>query len=145
MTKLFSIILFCVFPLLVSAQANEQEAPKATDGEVAAEAPKTADGEAAAEEETVELSDEQKNYNFCIMQMALQSVSLVRVCAQQAIQEFLQEHGQEALQAASITDVGAACFHTGAGIIENLSERCKKAIEEEAASDAAAGKAAPAE
>ena len=114
MTKLLSTILFCVFPLI----ALSQEAPKVADDNAAAEASQA--------NEKAELSKEQKEYNFCVMQGALQVVSMVRVCANEAVAGFIAEHGQEKLQESSIEDIGAECFQSGASVIEGVSEKCKE-------------------
>ena len=137
MIKLFFIIVFCVFSVPALSQEAEQVAPKVND----------VDSEVTAAVEEVELSEEQKNYNFCVMQGTHQSVQLVGMCVNQAVQQFVQEHGQEKLQDTLIEDVAASCFHVGVQILTDLSEACKTVSEstEAAPAEAAPTETAPAE
>ena len=138
MKKLFSIILFCVFPLLALSQEAEQAAPKAADDNVATEASQA--------NEEVELSEEQKQYNFCVMQMALKTISLTQSCTKRAFADFVAEHGQEALPEYSVQDIGAQCFHSGTQIIQSALEDCKEvALKIIAAAEAAEAEAVEAE
>ena len=121
MKKLFSIILFCVFPLLALSHEAEQVVPKAADDNAATEAPQA--------NEEVELSEEQKQYNFCVMQIALETIRLTHSCTQRAFTGFAVEaveHGQEALPEYSIEDIGAQCFHSGTQVIQGALEDCKE-------------------
>ena len=128
MTKPISLILFCVFPLLALSQEAKQAAPKAADDNAAAEASQA--------NEEVELSEEQKQYNFCVMQNALEVVNLTRVCVNQALADFAAKVATAEQSKGKLTDIAAQCFHSGTQIIEGSLGECKEIAPKAAAAEA---------
>ena len=81
-------------------------------------------------EDVEEISAEQNEYDFCLMQGALQAVKFTTHCWQMTGPAFLQEHGQEKFDETSVGKIGEVCFRAGAKSVLDMVEICKEHLEE---------------
>ena len=115
MIKLFSIIVFCVFPLFtLSQEAGQGGAPKKADNEVS-EAPHQTT-------EEVKLSEKQIRYDLCVSNLLLVVYNETVKCLTFVPRD---ENGMPDFE------IGAPCLHATAKAVKNIPPSCEPVLNPE--------------